>query len=68
MIQLQIKHTISYTFIKYWKFYFENEMEIPFNDDRYQEDNYEDERFSSNNLDLKVYQEDISSKFNNGRF
>ena len=47
---------------------FENEMEIPFNDDRYQEDNYEDERFSSNNLDLKIYQEDISSKFNNGRF
>ena len=33
----------------------------------YHEDN-EDERFSSNNLDLKIYQEDINCKYNNGRY
>ncbi len=34
----------------------------------YQPGKYEDDRFSSNNLDLKIYQEDISSHINNGRY
>ena len=40
-----------------------------YNDGRlYQPGKYEDDRFSSNNLDLKIYQEDISSHINNGRY
>ena len=47
----------------------ENEMEVPYNLENrlYQEEN-EDERFSLNNLDLKIYQEDINTKYNNGRY
>ena len=34
----------------------------------YQGDKYEDERINLNNLDLKMYQEDIGRKINNGRY
>ena len=46
---------------------FENEIEMTYNDGRYQDGIYEDDRFSSNNLDLKVYQEDINTNIN-GRY
>ena len=45
---------------------YDNDME--YNNERfYKEGKYEDDRFSSNNLDLKVYQEDINSNIN-GRY
>ena len=46
---------------------YDNEMENN-NEKLYQERKYEDDRFSSNNLDLKIYQEDITNKINNGRY
>ena len=46
---------------------YENEIENN-NEKLYQERKYEDDRFSSNNLDLKIYQEDITSKINNGKY
>ena len=49
---------------------FENEMENSYNDEiSLQRGNDDDnDKFFSNNLDLKVYQEDISNKMNNGRY
>ena len=48
---------------------YENENEKSYNDRRhYQGGKYEDDRIYSNNLDLKIYQEDISNKINNGRY
>ena len=48
---------------------FENEIEIPYNEELlYQEGEFEDDQFSSNNLDLKIYQEDITSHTDNGRY
>ena len=46
---------------------YENEMEN-YDERLYQDRKYEDDRFSSNNLDLKIYQEDITSKINNGKY
>ena len=46
---------------------YDNEMENN-NEKLYQERKYEDDRFSSNNLDLKIYQEDITNKINNGKY
>ncbi len=46
---------------------FENEIQMTYNDGRYQDGIYEDDKFSSNNLDLKIYQEDIKNNIN-GRY
>ena len=48
---------------------FGNEMEMSYNDEiLYQEGKFDDDKFSSNNLDLKIYQEDITSQADNGRY
>ena len=48
---------------------FESEMDMPYNEEiLYQEGQFEGSKFSSNNLDLKIFQEDITSHIDNGRY
>ena len=47
---------------------FGNDIDMSYNNEKLIYEGPDDDRFSSNNLDLKVYQEDINSKINNGRY
>lgn len=48
---------------------FDKEMENTYNDRlSFQRGKFNNDRFISNNLDLKIYQEDISNELNNGRY